>query len=102
MKAEDTTEPLWSGVTSIEDAGSGVTVHFEPAPSPALRRAGNVDVACVLYPERPLTAVGTKRITAGFLRCGTNRQSGRISAVGTTRQGRTPTDPCGRSTTGQW
>jgi peptide/nickel transport system ATP-binding protein len=51
MKAEDTTEPLWSGVTSIEDAGSGVTVHFEPAPSPALRRAGGVEVACVLYPE---------------------------------------------------
>jgi peptide/nickel transport system ATP-binding protein len=51
MKAEDTTEPLWSGVTSIEDSGSGVTVHFEPAPSPALRRAGGVEVACVLYPE---------------------------------------------------
>ena len=52
MKAEDTTEPLWSGVTSIEDAGSGVTVHFEPAPSPALRQAGGVEVACVLYPDR--------------------------------------------------
>jgi peptide/nickel transport system ATP-binding protein len=52
MKAEDTTEPLWSGVTSIEDAGSGITVHFEPAPSPALRRAGGVEVACVLYPDR--------------------------------------------------
>jgi peptide/nickel transport system ATP-binding protein len=51
MKAEDTTEPLWSGVTSIQDAGSGVTVHFEPAPSPALRRAGGVEVACVLYPD---------------------------------------------------
>jgi peptide/nickel transport system ATP-binding protein len=51
MKAEDTREPLWSGVTAIEDAGSGVTVLFEPAPSPALRRAGGVQVACVLYPE---------------------------------------------------
>ena len=51
MRAEDTHEPLWSGVTSIEDAGSGVTVHFEPAPAPALRRAGEVEVACVLYPE---------------------------------------------------
>jgi peptide/nickel transport system ATP-binding protein len=51
MKAEDTTEPLWSGVTAIDDAGSGVTVHFEPAPAPALRRAGGVEVACVLYPE---------------------------------------------------
>jgi peptide/nickel transport system ATP-binding protein len=51
MKAEDPSEPLWSGVTSIEDSASGVTVHFEPAPAPALRRAGGVEVACVLYPE---------------------------------------------------
>jgi peptide/nickel transport system ATP-binding protein len=51
MKTEDTTEPLWSGVTSIEDSGSGVDVLFEPAPSPPLRRAGGVEVACVLYPE---------------------------------------------------
>ena len=28
-----------------------VTVHFEPAAPPALRRAGGVDVACVLYPD---------------------------------------------------
>jgi oligopeptide/dipeptide ABC transporter ATP-binding protein len=53
MKVEDPAEPLWSGVTSIEDSGSGVTVQFEPAPSPALRRVGDVDVACVLYPPEP-------------------------------------------------
>jgi peptide/nickel transport system ATP-binding protein len=53
MKAEDPTEPLWSGVTSIEPEGSGVAVHFEPADSPALRRAGGVQVACVLYPDDP-------------------------------------------------
>jgi peptide/nickel transport system ATP-binding protein len=51
MRSEDATEPLWSGVTAVEDSGSGVTVHFEPAPAPALRRAGGVDVACVLYPD---------------------------------------------------
>jgi oligopeptide/dipeptide ABC transporter ATP-binding protein len=51
IKNEDHDEPLWSGVTSIEDSGSGVTVHFEPAGPPALRRAGGVDVACVLYPD---------------------------------------------------
>jgi peptide/nickel transport system ATP-binding protein len=56
MRSEDPTEPLWSGVTSIEDAGSGVTVHFEPAPAPALRRAGGVEVACVLYPDPDGTA----------------------------------------------
>jgi oligopeptide/dipeptide ABC transporter ATP-binding protein len=51
MKREDPHEPLWSGVQSIDDSGGGVTVSFEPAPSPALRRAGGVEVACVLYPE---------------------------------------------------
>jgi oligopeptide/dipeptide ABC transporter ATP-binding protein len=51
MRDEDRTEPLWSGVTSIEDSGSGVTVHFEPAEPPRLRRAGGVEVACVLYPD---------------------------------------------------
>jgi len=53
IKAEDPTEPLWSGVTSIEPDGAGVSVHFEPADSPALRRAGGVEVACVLYPDQP-------------------------------------------------
>jgi len=51
IKAEDPDEPLWSGVTSIEAEGSGVSVQFEPADSPALRRAGGVEVACILYPE---------------------------------------------------
>jgi peptide/nickel transport system ATP-binding protein len=51
IRSENREEPLWSGVTSIEDSGSGVTVHFEPAPAPALRRAGGVEVACVLYPD---------------------------------------------------
>jgi oligopeptide/dipeptide ABC transporter ATP-binding protein len=53
MKAEDPAEPLWSGVTAIQESGPGVTVHFEPAPAPAVRRVGNVDVACILYPEQP-------------------------------------------------
>ncbi len=50
VKAENPAEPLWSGVTAIDDSGPGVTVHFEPAPGPSLRRVGNVDVACILYP----------------------------------------------------
>jgi oligopeptide/dipeptide ABC transporter ATP-binding protein len=51
IKGEDPEEPLWRGVRSMEPEGAGVTVHFREADSPALRRAGNVDVACVLYPD---------------------------------------------------
>jgi oligopeptide/dipeptide ABC transporter ATP-binding protein len=51
IKREDSAEPLWSGVTSIEPEGSGVAVRFEEADAPALRRAGGVEVACILYPQ---------------------------------------------------
>ena len=51
IKAENPDEPLWTGVRGIEPAGNGVDVQFQPADSPTLRRAGGVDVACVLYPE---------------------------------------------------
>ena len=51
IRSENPDEPLWSGVTDIEPAGNGVEVQFEPADSPRLRRAGGVEVACVLYPE---------------------------------------------------
>jgi peptide/nickel transport system ATP-binding protein len=53
IRAEDRDEPMWTGVESIEPEGSGVRVHFREADSPALRRAGGVDVACILYPEHP-------------------------------------------------
>ena len=51
IRAEDPEEPLWRGVAAIEPEHTGVSVHFEPAESPALRRAGGVEVACVLYPD---------------------------------------------------
>jgi peptide/nickel transport system ATP-binding protein len=50
IRAENPDEPLWSGVRDIEDAGNAVEVKFEPADAPALRRAGGVEVACILYP----------------------------------------------------
>jgi peptide/nickel transport system ATP-binding protein len=49
MRQEKPDEPLWKGVVDIEDDGDGVRVEFQPADDPALRRAGGVDVACVLY-----------------------------------------------------
>jgi peptide/nickel transport system ATP-binding protein len=50
IRNENPDEPLWSGVRDIEDAGNAVEVQFQPADSPPLRRAGGVDVACILYP----------------------------------------------------
>ena len=51
VKTENPDEPLWAGVSSIDDEGTGVRVRFADGEDPALRRAGGVDVACVLYPE---------------------------------------------------
>ncbi len=51
VREEAPDEPLWAGVESITDAGSGVRVEFQPGVDPALRRAGGVEVACVLYPD---------------------------------------------------
>lgn len=44
-------EPMWSGVDSIESTDKGVEVVFHDSEDPALRRAGGVEVACVLYPD---------------------------------------------------
>jgi peptide/nickel transport system ATP-binding protein len=49
VRAADPHEPLWSGVTSIDDDESAVTVHFTAGEDPALRHAGGVEVACLLY-----------------------------------------------------
>ena len=53
IRAEDPDEPMWTGVESLEPEGSGVRVRFREAESPALRRAGGVEVACILYPDQP-------------------------------------------------
>lgn len=50
IRAENPEEPLWGGVDEIADDGNGVRVSFREGEDPALRRAGGVDVACVLYP----------------------------------------------------
>lgn len=51
IKAENPDEPFWKGVAALEEDGSGVRVEFEQPTDPALRRAGGVEVACVLYPD---------------------------------------------------
>jgi oligopeptide/dipeptide ABC transporter ATP-binding protein len=61
IRDENPDEPLWRGVDRIEDSGDGVTVHFHDHEDPALRPAGGVEVACVLYPgdSEPATGAGS-------------------------------------------
>ncbi|MDX6357964.1 MAG: hypothetical protein QOH37_1018 [Nocardioidaceae bacterium] len=58
IRREDPDEPLWHGVDSIEPEGHGVTIRFREADSPPLRRAGGVEVACVLYPDESGSGTG--------------------------------------------
>lgn len=51
MRAEAPEEPLWGGVDAITDHGHGVRIDFHEGVDPALRRAGGVEVACVLYDD---------------------------------------------------
>ncbi|CAN5357179.1 hypothetical protein BH11ACT8_BH11ACT8_03100 [soil metagenome] len=51
VRAEDPDEPLWKGVAGLAIEGKHVQVSFESGIDPALRRAGGVEVACVLYPD---------------------------------------------------
>ncbi len=53
IRAERPDEPLWKGVEDVSVSGSGVTVRFAEGEDPALREAGGVDVACVLYGDEP-------------------------------------------------
>lgn len=45
-------EPLWSGVTRMETTAAGVELDFAEPAEITLRPVGDVEVACVLYPER--------------------------------------------------
>ncbi|MEZ0580521.1 ABC transporter ATP-binding protein [Nocardioides sp. MH1] len=60
VRAEVPDDPIWTGVEDISDEGSGVRIRFHDGVDPALRRAGGVEVACVLYPES-----GTDAASAG-------------------------------------
>jgi oligopeptide/dipeptide ABC transporter ATP-binding protein len=54
IRSENPSEPLWKGVEDLVETADGVEVVFRKGYDPELRRAGGVDVACVLYPE-PVT-----------------------------------------------
>jgi len=51
LRAEVPEDPFWGGIDAMTDAGAGVRLQFRTGVDPQLRRAGEVDVACVLYPD---------------------------------------------------
>jgi peptide/nickel transport system ATP-binding protein len=53
IRAENPDEPLWTGVTAIEEGQDVVSISFQQGVDPGLRRDGGVEVACVLYGEEP-------------------------------------------------
>jgi oligopeptide/dipeptide ABC transporter ATP-binding protein len=50
VRRENPEARFWTGVDAIERDGASLTVHFHEGEDPRLRRAGNVQVACHLYP----------------------------------------------------
>ncbi len=50
VRARSPEARFWLGVQGIEETAEGVAVSFHPGEDPALRRAGEVEVACLLYP----------------------------------------------------
>ncbi len=57
IRAEDADEPLWAGVESLTVEGGAAVVQFREGVDPALRTAGEAEVACVLYPEGETSGV---------------------------------------------
>jgi peptide/nickel transport system ATP-binding protein len=51
VRAENPDEPMWQGVDDVRETADGVEVRFHDSKDPRLRRAGGVEVACVLYGE---------------------------------------------------
>jgi peptide/nickel transport system ATP-binding protein len=54
IRSENSQEPLWAGVESVEEVSDGVEVTFRKGYDPLLRPSGGVEVACVLHPT-PVT-----------------------------------------------
>jgi peptide/nickel transport system ATP-binding protein len=54
IRSENPSEPLWTGVESLEETGEGLEIRFHQGFDPLLRPSGGVEVACVLHPT-PVT-----------------------------------------------
>jgi oligopeptide/dipeptide ABC transporter ATP-binding protein len=58
IHTDDPAEPFWQGVRERRAVGTGVEIDFHEGEDPALRPAGNVQVACHLYPPPAPTSPG--------------------------------------------
>jgi peptide/nickel transport system ATP-binding protein len=59
IREENPDDPFWHGVGSLDEETDGLHVRFRTGEDPPLRRAGGVDVACVLYPGDGTGAAGS-------------------------------------------
>jgi peptide/nickel transport system ATP-binding protein len=59
IRRENPEEPLWKGVSALEEGPDGVTVSFQPGVDPALRQSAGAEVACILHPV-PVTLEPTR------------------------------------------
>ena len=50
VREENPEARFWTGVNAIDKEAAGLTVRFHEGEDPQLRRSGNVQVACHLYP----------------------------------------------------
>ena len=50
VREENPEARFWTGVNAIDKDAAGLTVRFHEGEDPQLRRSGNVQVACHLYP----------------------------------------------------
>ncbi len=51
VRGENADERMWLGVEDVSETSQGVRVRFHRGYDPLLRRSGDAEVACVLYPE---------------------------------------------------
>lgn len=58
IREENPAEPFWAGVQDVRQTADGAQMSFHQGYDPGLRRMGDVEVACVLYPEPVTTQPG--------------------------------------------